>query len=500
MSKFGDSNGQNKMEVLKILRSNLETIRKYINLIRANLDRNREETISAISEVGYTLEDIKRIQEQYCSDEKFFFLSTHINEMHDIISKLQNINEKVIYGKGLNPSHKDQSGEMALYGTSILKNDENEGEMEYVVPEIIPPEEAERMYREMNDRKREEDTQAMFQAISDNHNRAKARAFRQKMAEMANEGNNRHDGKRHAVDYRDVQKTRTNNRTKPSGRKPRERRDIKSQPKNSSRKRFARRLMAGALAISFIAGACTVYRDNERKADIEQRIEYVDNIIDKNGTAKDYAALCGIDFSDKELEQFLEVEKEIDSFQVKESTELHISDIFETAQTFQEVYKDIVRERLEESYGIKLNNDEIEVVRARDNIDGKVGDYNEIGSIKSIGSREHINVSKMPKELVRSIIAAYGCQGIESPTMSIEQMMYKLDNQEITKVEASNILKGMLDDMKELMTRQYVSESYKGIKEVGSIYNTGEQTGINKIKISGERTQSIAKDDDERGM
>ena len=85
---------------------------------------------------------------------------------------------------------------------------------------------------------------------------------------------------------------------------------------------------------------------------------------------------------------------------------------------------------------------------------------NEKGHISKIGYM-NINKKSIPEELRDAIITAYGEEGIEKPTMTVEQLIYKLDNQEITKAEASEYLGFMLEDAKELMTRRYEEKEYR---------------------------------------
>lgn len=246
-----------------------------------------------------------------------------------------------------------------------------------------------------------------------------------------------------------------------------------------------------------LAGAYAIHRSNEYKEDVENRIEYVDNIIDRNGTIQDYTVYCGIGFTQEELEKFLEVEGKIDGYQGKESTELSVVDIITTAQDFGDIYRYIVKERLEEGFGYSIDENEIKVVRERDDLDGHPGDYNENGRISQIGYMEHINDGKIPKELRSSVIAAYGGQGIEEPAMSVDELIYKLDNQEITKAEASQYLGEMLDDAKEIMTRQYNEKEYGELEEVDSTYTTVKEREEEQAKNNKQAEQYVAEKDDE---
>lgn len=259
-------------------------------------------------------------------------------------------------------------------------------------------------------------------------------------------------------------------------------RNIKNRPKTLKKNNLVRRIAAGALAISVLAGAYMVHRHNVEIEDERNRIEYVDNIIDRDSTVQDYKTYCGIDFTDDELARFLEVEGKIDSFEGKESRELDSVDIIMTARQFKEIYMDIVKERLEEVFGYSIENSEIQVVRERDDLDGKPGDYNEKGHISQIGYMEHINNKNIPKDLRNSVIAAFGGEGIEKPAMTVDELISKLDNQEIDKAEASKYLISMFDDVKELMTRQYEEKEYGKLQEK-------ESTTYNVIKEREKQTE-----------
>ena len=274
-------------------------------------------------------------------------------------------------------------------------------------------------------------------------------------------------------------------------------RSVRNKPKTLSTKNLVRRVAAGALAISMLAGAYAIHRSNEYKKDVENRIEYVDNIIDRNGTLQDYMVYCGIGFTQEELDRFIEIEGKIDSYQGKESTELSVVDIITTAQDFGDIYRYIVKERLEEGFGYSIDDNEIKVVRERDDLDGHPGDYNENGRISQIGYMEHINNKRIPKELRNSVIAAYGGQGIEAPALSVDELIYKLDNQEITKAEAGQYLGEMLDDAKEMMTRQYNEKEYGELEEVDSTYTTVKEKEEEQAKNNKQAEQYVAEKDDE---
>ena len=74
---------------------------------------------------------------------------------------------------------------------------------------------------------------------------------------------------------------------------------------------------------------------------------------------------------------FLEVEEKIDSYQGKKSTQLNVVDVITTANEFKDIYREIIRERLEEGVGYRIEDYEIQVVRERDDLDGHPGELNE---------------------------------------------------------------------------------------------------------------------------
>ena len=83
--------------------------------------------------------------------------------------------------------------------------------------------------------------------------------------------------------------------------------------------------------------------------------------------------------------------------------------------------------------------------------------------------------------------------------MSVDELIYKLDNQEITKAEASQYLGEMLDDAKEMMTRQYNEKEYGELEEVDSTYTTVKEREEEQAKNNKQAEQYVAdKDDEER--
>ena len=501
--------------------NNLRLIKKYMKILESNYSRKKEETIQAIQEAGYTLEDIRTIKGIYCgrTGVTLDFGYRHLDEMKEISEKLKSINEKVIY-----------DGERS--GQATQKTHEKSADaqtIEHVNAEIVPESELAEMRRRQEEKEAQKDIDSMIRMVNDHSDkvkfeqaasvitgrrqdghtssRTKSQKFRDQMAEMARQTSSStayrdhgddysqsFGGRRQATNYRSESRRKE---TRPGAHLPK--RNLKNKPKGLKTKDFVRRLAAGALAISFIAGAYAFHRNNQYEADVESRIEYVDDIIDRNGTIQDYSTYCGIDFTEEELNKFLEVESKIDSFEGKESTELNVVDIITTTEQFGEIYKDIVKERLEEGFGYSIDDNEIKVVRERDDLDGRPGDYNENGDISQIGHMELIKDKNIPKELRNSVIAAFGGQGIEAPAMSVEELIYKLDNQEITKAEASEYLSAMLDDAKELMTRQYEEKSYGKLQEKETTYDKVKEKEDEQAKLEGnsqENTAQVVEDDE----
>lgn len=498
-------------------RDNLRVIKKCMSLLEANYGKKKEETIRAIQEAGYTFEEIQRIKEMYCGVVTLEFGYKNRDEIKEIAKKLKAINEKIIFG-----GHRSEEENLIAFYTGS-KEPKKTSEVEYVEAEIVSEEEFAEMRRKQEEEKRrkealrvEKETEDVLKIVNSNYRQrreqigyvgdrvgstvgargAREQNFRQKMADMARESG--------STTYRgDRRSGKTSNRyysqgkTKPGKRA--QKKNLKNKPKTLNK--FLRRLTAGALAISFIAGAYAVHRSNEYKEDVANRIEYVDDIIDRNGSVGDYQTYCSIEFTDEELSRFLEVEEKIDSFKGRESTDLDGVEIILTAREFKGVYQDIVKERLEEVYGYSIDEDKIEVVRERDDLDGKWGDYNEHGHISKIGYMSYTAIKNIPKELRDSIITAYGEKGIEKPAMTVDQLIYKLDNHEIDKAEASTILGTMLDDVKELMTRQYEEKENGKVKEIDSTYSTIKEIEEEQAKMAGDNknilTASHIVEDDE---
>lgn len=279
------------------------------------------------------------------------------------------------------------------------------------------------------------------------------------------------------------ERTTSSNKSRNGKRVPK--RNIRNKAKTLDTRGLIRRIAAGALAASLLMGANAIHKNKEYKEDVENRIQYVDNIIDKNGTIEDYSSYFDLDFTDEEMNEFLEVEEKIDSYQGKESTQLNVVDVITTANEFKDIYREIIRERLEEGVGYRIEDYEIQVVREGDDLDGHPGELNEKGHISKIG---YMNIHKksIPEELRDAIITAYGEEGIEKPTMTVEQLIYKLDNQEITKAEASEYLGFMLEDAKELMTRRYEEKEYSKLEEIDSTYTTVKEREEERAKVQNE--------------
>ena len=559
----------NRLEGLKEYTENLKLISGYMRILNSNYNKRKDETIRVLKKAGYTIEDIKRIQEQYNRHYngetiKADLLTESLEEMRALVEDLKYINEEIIgyIEKKFVEGDRSTLGDNDKQTVTIGIRDTTEGDtrnsegqdIEYVEAEIVSPEELEEMRKKQEeiktqreiDRtlrmvnehsawvKAERNAQAKFNAenrevhsreessaTSRKGSRVKSEEFRRKVADMARETTDsrevnyseRFEGRRtttrgdsyrteyygrttggtRAAKYGDSRESSTRTRPGSTTRK----RNVRNKPKTLSTKSLVRRVAAGALAISLLTGAYAIHRNNEYKEDVENRIEYVDDIIDRKGTVKDYISYCGIEFTQEELEKFLEVEGKIDSYQGKESTELSVVDIITTAQDFGDIYRDIVKERLEEGFGYSLDDNEIQVVRERDDLDGHPGDYNENGRISQIGYIEHMNDKKIPKELRSSVIAAYGGQGIEAPAMSVDELIYKLDNQEITKAEASQYLGEMLDDAKEMMTRQYSEKEYGELEEVDSTYTSVKEKEEEQAKNNKQAVQYVAEKDDE---
>lgn len=540
-------------------RDNLRIIKKCMSLLEANYSKKKEETIRVIQEAGYTYEEIKRIKERYCLGEVTLAEGyKNRDEIREIAEKLKAINERIIFDG-------NRSGaELSMATHAENRGSEKTPDVEYVEAEVVSAEEFEEMRRrqeaERKRRQEERETDEVLRMVNAHHRQrqeqfayasagvgAAARGrgereqtFRRRMADMAREprattygGDRSTYEQRRESSGRDYRTSETVRRERSSGRETGARvesrgsgsdgrrgtseryssqrkskhgrhlpkKNLKNKPKTINN--LLRRVAAGALAISFIAGAYAIHRGNEYKEDVANRIEYVDDIIDRGGTTEDYLTYCSIDFTEEELDRFLAVEEKIDSFEGKESTDLDGVEIILTAREFKEIYQDIVRERLEEGYENRIDDNEIRVVRERDDLDGKWGDYNEHGHVSEIGYMSHMGTKDIPEELRDSIIAAYGEQGIEKPTMTVDQLIYKLDNHQIDKAEASMLLSEMLDDAKELMTRQYerVEEYGEELKEKDSTYTTIKEREEEQAKIAGDNknisTASHIVEDDE---
>ena len=131
----------------------------------------------------------------------------------------------------------------------------------------------------------------------------------------------------------------------------------------------------------------------------------------------------------------------------------------------------------------------INLVEKLDNLskhDELTGLWNRRGFIDKVQGYMNINKKSIPEELRDAIITAYGEEGIEKPTMTVEQLIYKLDNQEITKAEASEYLGFMLEDAKELMTRRYEEKEYSKLEEIDSTYTTVKEREEERAKVQNE--------------
>ena len=559
----------NRLGGLKEYTENLKLITGYMRILNSNYNKKKDETIRVLKKAGYTIEDIKRIQEQYNrhyngDSIKADLLTESLDEMRALVEDLKHINEEITWHMEKDSSEQEKStlGDNDKQTVTIGIRETTQGDtnnrksqdVEYVEAEIVSPEELEEMRKRQEETKYQQELDRTLRMVNEHsawaraeknapakvngvraavHGRAggsdlprggsrvKEEEFRRKVADMARETTDgrefnyseRFEGKQstRGDSYRGERYGRTTGSSRTTRYGEREsttrtrqgsstrKRNVRNKPKTLSTKGLVRRIAAGALAISMLAGAYAIHRSNEYKEDVENRIEYVDNIIDRNGTIQDYTVYCGIGFTQEELEKFLEVEGKIDGYQGKESTELSVVDIITTAQDFGDIYRYIVKERLEEGFGYSIDENEIKVVRERDDLDGHPGDYNENGRISQIGYMEHINDGKIPKELRSSVIAAYGGQGIEEPAMSVDELIYKLDNQEITKAEASQYLGEMLDDAKEMMTRQYNEKEYGELEEVDSTYTTVKEREEEQAKNNKQAEQYVAdKDDEER--
>ena len=130
------------------------------------------------------------------------------------------------------------------------------------------------------------------------------------------------------------ERTTSSNKSRNGKRVPK--RNIRNKAKTLDTRGLIRRIAAGALAASLLMGANAIHKNKEYKEDVENRIQYVDNIIDKNGTIEDYSSYFDLDFTDEEMDEFLEVEEKIDSYQGKESTQLNVVDVITTANEFKD--------------------------------------------------------------------------------------------------------------------------------------------------------------------
>ena len=559
----------NRLGGLKEYTENFKLINGYMRLLNSNYNKKKDETIRVLKKAGYTIEDIKRIQEKYNrhykgESIKADLLTESLDEMRALVEDLKHINEEITWHMEKDSSEQEKStlGDNDKQTVTIGIRETTQGDtnnresqdVEYVEAEIVSPEELEEMRKRQEETKYQQELDRTLRMVNEHsawaraeknaqakvntertavHSRAgssdiprggarvKEAEFRRKVADMAREtaygrefNYSESFGRRQSTrgdSYRGERYGRTTGSSRTTRYGEREsttrarqgssvrKRSVRNKPKTLSTKNLVRRVAAGALAISMLAGAYAIHRSNEYKKDVENRIEYVDNIIDRNGTLQDYMVYCGIGFTQEELDRFIEIEGKIDSYQGKESTELSVVDIITTAQDFGDIYRDIVKERLEEGFGYSIDDNEIKVVRERDDLDGHPGDYNENGRISQIGYMEHINNKRIPKELRNSVIAAYGGQGIEAPALSVDELIYKLDNQEITKAEAGQYLGEMLDDAKEMMTRQYNEKEYGELEEVDSTYTTVKEREEEQAKNNKQAEQYVAdKDDEER--
>lgn len=538
--KHGFNDGMKRITVVK---ENLKLIRGYIRVLESNYSKKKEETIRAITKAGYTVDDIANLKEKYYQyfydDEKIkaIAMQTDINEMIQTVERLKSINESIIEQEERNTSSAVMTGSMKT-SEDVWEERENE-EASTVTAEIISAEEFAEMRRMKQELKAQKDTEEMFRIINERSDRARrntyssasveeqsyarvgaehvdyagggstrSRDFRRSIAytperpegttygrqggrERVNTDRTRsksYDGKRILQDNKEQERRTSQNR--------RRKRNVRKKAKTLSGKKLVRNISAGLLAISVLAGAYAVHANNEYKEDVANRIEYVDNIIDRDGTAQDYMTYCGVEFTEEDLAKFLEVEGKIDGYAGKTSEELGVVDVMTTAEELKQIYQDIVREKLEDGFGVKIEEETIKVTRIQDTDDGKAYVDTNKGNISEIGYMSMVNDKKIPKELRAAIVAAYGGVGIEKPATTVTEVMNLLDNQKITKEEAASYLATILEDVKELMTRKYVREDYGEIEEVASTYDIVKEREAEIAKTNADKDSHTNSDDE----
>lgn len=417
------------------IQSKLDKVRKLIKIIKSNIEKKRDATLDIMKKYKISEAYLSELETMYSGELKIpFSISEAKLDMH--IEMLSQLAKEVTYGKLQTSGEKKVETKEEKFRDSIRE------------AAIVPSQP-------------EQPTQDDVYAPID-------RIFRKR--EM-----DRLAGAFYNHDYIG----RENNVSRENGKSGQHLpRKIKNKPSNRKKSKFTRNLVIGAISIAALIGAIKLHGHFEYQKDIQAREGYVDSLIENTPTTGGFGTYFSLEFSQEELDKFIELESKIESFEGKEHEDLDGVEIISTAREFQEMYKDIVMERLEEANGYSLDEHDIVITRERQDLDGKPGDYTNKANISEIGLMYHAWGGSMPKELRDSIIAAYGEEGIERPTMSVEQLISLLDDQKMDKKEAVTILNSMLQDMKVLMTK---------------VYERGESNEI----VEGKSTYDILKEKDE---
>ncbi len=449
----------------KRINSKLVEVRKAIKIIKSNIEKKRESTLEIMKKYGISDAELRELEVMYPEEVKIPF-SINERKLDEHISKLSQLAEEVTYGERQVEQEKEES-------TPQSKREE-------FIKGLRVPEES----HEEN----EEDGYEEILRIFAQQKKAPISYYAtnpsmQQEASAVNSSRERRNSEEHA------------------------RRNVRSKPRNRKKSKFKRNLVIGAISIAALIGAIKLHGHFEYQKDIQAREGYVDNLIENTPTTGGFGAYLSLEFSQEELNKLVELESKIESFEGKEHEDLDGVEIISTAREFQEMYKDIVMERLEEANGYPLDEHDIVITRERQDLDGKPGDYTNKANISEIGFMYHAWGGSIPKELRDSIIAAYGEEGIERPTMSVEQLISLLDDQKIDKKEAVTILNSMLQDMKVLMTKVYEKGETNEIVEGKSTYDMLKEreeeiaeytSNIENSNTTNTTNASIDRDDEER--
>lgn len=187
----------NRLGGLKEYTENLKLITGYMRILNSNYNKKKDETIRVLKKAGYTIEDIKRIQEQYNrhyngDSIKADLLTESLDEMRALVEDLKHINEEITWHmeKDSSEQEKSTSGDNDKQTVTIGIRETPQGDtnnresqdVEYVEAEIVSPEELEEMRKRQEEAKFQQETDRSLRMV--NEHSAWARAVRNAQAKV----------------------------------------------------------------------------------------------------------------------------------------------------------------------------------------------------------------------------------------------------------------------------------------------------------------------------